>query len=79
LKEKEMAREQKNRKGFWIKGQNYFIRCVTNYFVGELVDISDSEIILAKASWVADTGRFYDAMAKGSLNEVEPYVGLLCE
>lgn len=54
-------------------GRNVFIRTVTHYFTGTIVLIKGAEIILDKAAWIADTGRFAGAMASGGLNEVEPY------
>jgi hypothetical protein len=43
------------------------------YLVGELIAFDDHELILRDAAWVADTGRFAEAMRTGSLREVEPY------
>ena len=58
----------------WKIGEKYFIRTVTMYHIGELVDINDKELILKNASWVADTGRFHNALKTGVLEEVEPFV-----
>ncbi|CAK0747926.1 hypothetical protein CCP3SC15_1500015 [Gammaproteobacteria bacterium] len=33
------------------------------------------ERVLEDAAWIADTGRFADCLANGSLSEVEPFVG----
>jgi len=54
-------------------GESYFIRTVTHYYTGRLVRVTPTELILEDAAWIADTGRFADAMATGSLSEVEPY------
>jgi hypothetical protein len=54
-------------------GQNYFIRTVTFYFTGELVSVGEQELVLRNAAWIADTGRFMDAIKTGTLNEVEPF------
>lgn len=54
-------------------GENYLVRTVTMIQLGKLESVHDSEIILSSASWVADTGRFYDALKTGKLNEVEPF------
>lgn len=53
-------------------GEAYLIRTVTMTQIGIIKRVVGNFIELAEASWVADTGRFYDALAKGSLNEVEP-------
>jgi len=58
-------------------GENYFIQTVTHYYSGRLVAVTDSDILLEDAAWIADTGRFSDAMkAVESLNEVEPIPGI---
>ena len=42
--------------------------------VGEVVERQDDWIRLTGASWVADSGRFGEAIARGTLSESE-YVG----
>ncbi len=54
-------------------GQQYFIRTVTFYHTGKLVAATDKELVLENAAWIADTGRFADALKSGKLNEVEPF------
>ena len=56
-----------------VVGEKYFIRTVTNYFTGKVVSVTDSDVVLSDAAWIADTGRFADAISKGSFSEVEPY------
>jgi hypothetical protein len=56
-------------------GQNYFIRTVTMHLTGRLVDVTDLELVLEDAAWIADSGRFATAMKTGVLDEVEPYPG----
>lgn len=58
-----------------LTGKNVFIRTVTNYYTGRLESADTQWLQLADAAWIADTGRFADALAKGILNEVEPYPG----
>lgn len=53
--------------------QNYFIRTVTHYLTGKLIRVTAKELVLVDAAWIADTGRFMDAIKTGKLNEVEPY------
>jgi hypothetical protein len=57
----------------WIVGEPYFIRTVTMHLVGRLVAVYDQELLLEDASWVADSGRWHDALITGKLNEVEPF------
>jgi hypothetical protein len=54
-------------------GQNYLIRTVTMTLVGRLDAVYNSELLLSSASWVADTGRFHNALKDGKLDEVEPF------
>lgn len=53
--------------------KNYFIRTVTMHLTGRLVAVYPSELVLENAAWIADSGRFSDALKTGSLNEVEPF------
>ena len=54
-------------------GKAYFIRCVTFYYIGKLVRVTQQELVLEDCVWVADTGRFHQAITKGELSEVEPF------
>lgn len=54
-------------------GKAYFIRTVTMYYIGKLVAVYPQELVLEQAVWVADTGRFHQAMKDGTLSEVEPF------
>ena len=58
----------------WCVGKVYFIRTVTMHLIGILKAINEKEMLLDTAVWVADSGRFYDALKTGKLNEVEPFV-----
>jgi hypothetical protein len=51
----------------------YFIRTVTFYYVGRLLFVTPQELVLDQCSWVADTGRFSDALKNGTVNENEPF------
>lgn len=55
-------------------GKSYFIRTVTMHHIGRLKSINKNELLLEKAVWVADSGRFHNALKDGDLNEVEPFV-----
>lgn len=55
-------------------GQNYFIRTVTHYYTGKLEKVTAKELVLSDAAWIADTGRFHDALKTGKLNEIEPFI-----
>ncbi len=57
----------------WEVGENYLIRTVTMIDAGKLVRVTNQELVLKDASWIADTGRFADALEKLNFNEVEPF------
>ena len=55
-------------------GQKRYIRTVTHHYIGVVVELTEKEIVLDKASWVAHSGRWTDTLLDGSnLSEVEPY------
>lgn len=53
-------------------GKKFFFRTVTYYLVGRVIKIIGSIAQLEDASWVADSGRFTQAIKEGTLNEIEP-------
>ncbi len=53
-------------------GEAYFIRTVTYHLVGRVKHVLRDFLVLEQASWAADSGRFTQAILKGTLNEVEP-------
>ena len=57
----------------WVIGKVYLIRTVTMIDVGTVVQVTPHEIVLEDACWVADTGRFADALKNGKYNETEPF------
>jgi len=62
------------KEGPWEIGKKYLIRTVTMIQHGVLIDITEHELVLTQASWIADTGRFHDfIIGKDEPNEVEPF------
>lgn len=55
----------------WKLGKNYFIRTVTHHLTGRLVQVTEQELVLEDAAWIADDGRFTQAVANGEFDEVE--------
>jgi hypothetical protein len=54
-------------------GKSFFFRTVTYHIIGKVVKVLPMGILqLEKASWVADSGRFTQAIQNGILDEVEP-------
>lgn len=54
-------------------GEVYLIRTVTMIDTGRVVRVTPQEIVLTDAAWIADTGRFADALRKAEFSEVEPF------
>lgn len=57
----------------WEIGKCYLIRTVTMTETGRLVAVTPQELVLEDACWIADTGRFADALKTGKYNEQEPF------
>jgi hypothetical protein len=56
-------------------GESYLIRTVTMAWHGEVKKIAGDFLILCDAAWIADTGRFHDALKDANnFHEVEPAV-----
>ena len=53
-------------------GEKYFFRTVTYHMTGRVKKVIGSILELENASWIADSGRFMNAIKEGKLNEVEP-------
>ena len=53
-------------------GKKFFFRTVTYHLVGKVTKQIGDFLQLEGASWVADSGRFMQAIKDGKLKEVEP-------
>jgi hypothetical protein len=62
-----------NSTGPWELGKVYLIRTVTMIDTGRLVEVTPQELVLEDAAWIADTGRFTQALEKAEFGEVEPF------
>lgn len=60
-------------KGVWQIGKHYVLRTVTMIDVGKLIEVTDKELVLENASWIADTGRWNEFLSKGNYDESEPF------
>jgi hypothetical protein len=54
-------------------GKPVYVRTVTHHYTGFVERVSDYDIVLTQAAWIADDGPFSEALAKGTFAEVEPY------
>ena len=57
----------------WKIGKIYLIRTVTHIDTGRLVAVTPHELVIEDAAWIADTGRYADALKEAEFGEVEPY------
>ena len=57
--------------GFEV-GQKLFFRTVTYHITGEITSVDGDFVTLKDAAWIADSGRFADAIRTGEYAEVEP-------
>ena len=64
---------QKSDDSAWEIGKIYLIRTVTMIDTGRLVAVTPHELVLEDAAWIADTGRFMQAVEKAEFGEVEPF------
>lgn len=53
-------------------GKKFFFRTVTYHIIGLVSKVMGKFLILEGAAWVADSGRFMNALKNGTLSEVEP-------
>ena len=73
IKDQLQPQEQIDVSGFEdMIGKKFFFRSVTYHHVGLVKKVWGNIIELEDASWVADSGRFMNAIKEGTLKEVEP-------
>lgn len=53
-------------------GKKFFFRTVTYHCVGRVIKLIGRIAQLEEASWIADSGRFSQAIKNGTFDEVEP-------
>ena len=53
-------------------GKKFFFRSVTYHMLGKVESRVGNILELSSSSWVADSGRFMQAIKNGTLSEVEP-------
>lgn len=62
----------------WEIGKNYLVKTVLMIYCGKLKAVTDKEIIMSQSAWIADTGRFHNALRDGieivSNSEIEPFL-----
>jgi len=53
-------------------GEKFYFRTVTYHLTGRVKKVIGHILELENAAWIADSGRFMNAIKEGKLNEVEP-------
>ena len=53
-------------------GEKYFFRTVTYHLTGKVKKVIGNILELENAAWIADSGRFMQAIKDGVLKEIEP-------
>ena len=54
-------------------GDSLFIRTVTYHLTGKVIAIKGKFLVMEKAAWIADSGRFYNSLKDENFDEVEPF------
>ena len=60
---------------FPLLGKKVFVRTITYHYTGFAAEVKSGFLHLENAAWIADSGRWKDALESGELTEVEPYPG----
>ena len=55
-----------------LVGRSFFFRTVTHHLTGRITKVWGNFLVLENAAWIADSGRFTQAIRDGVLSEVEP-------
>ncbi len=53
-------------------GKCFYFRTVTYHLTGRVTKLVGNFLLLEDAAWIADSGRFMNAIKNGELSEVEP-------
>ena len=56
-------------------GKAYYFRTVTYHSVGKIERVTDTDIVLSDASWVASAGRYQDCLLTGKVEDAEEIPG----
>lgn len=71
---KELFENKEQKTGFeHLLGKNVFIRTVTHHYTGKCEAIGTKAMLLSSVAWIADDGRFNEAIKNSEFSEVEPY------
>lgn len=75
LEERKVAAVKSVQKHPYTIGKQWFVMTATYFYVGDLVGVTDQELVLERAAWIPETGRFNEFMKTGNPKECEPCNG----
>lgn len=55
------------------KGDSVIIRAVMYHYIGRVESITDDEVHLSTASWLAESARWSETLKTGAVHELEPF------
>ena len=64
-----MSGETKSTHSYHV-GSNYLIRA-TYHHIGKLIAVTDTDLLIENGGWLADSGRFGECLANGTVSEFE--------
>ena len=73
LQPQTISSTQTNTPSPFLVGEQYIFRTVTQIDVGRVVKVTGDFVTLENASWIADTGRFNNALLGKGFDDVEPF------
>ena len=56
----------------FVVGDVLFVRTLTHHFTGRVIRVHGNYLLLHEGAWIADDGRFQQAIDEGTLEEIEP-------
>ena len=56
----------------FVIGKKYFVRTLSYHFTGKLKEKMGDFLMFEDSAWIADSGRFMQAIETGKMDEVEP-------
>lgn len=75
MKKKTMKKTAVNKAFPYEIGKAYMFVTVTRYYTGRLKAVTEKEMVITDAAWIAHTDRYNAALTTGVVRSVEPIPG----
>lgn len=75
MKKKIVKKKSVNKAFPYEIGKSYMFVTVTKYYTGRLKAVTDKELVITDAAWIAHTDRYNAALTTGVVRSVEPIPG----